>query len=330
MNTYTFYIPEMHCNACELFVTTNFKNLKYVHNVHIDLYNRKVDVTVEDNKSKQDILPDLNKCLEDSAYTLHTEPVKIHSYNDLFIALAISVILIISFFLIEKQNIVSFFDFSNLSYPIIFLIGVIASISSCMAVVGSLVLTLSSSVAKHSNNKAAPLIIFHASRLISFFILGGIIGYLGGLFRLPPDLNFVFNLIFITVMIILGLNLLDINKFQFTLPKNLTENFLAKKKASKLGPILLGILTFLLPCGFTQSMQIYALSTGSFLKGALTMLSFSLGTLPVLILISFISVAFANSKFAKILFKTSGFIIIFFALYNLYAQMVVRGILYAQ
>ncbi|MBP6911491.1 sulfite exporter TauE/SafE family protein [Patescibacteria group bacterium] len=48
----------------------------------------------------------------------------------------------------------------------------------------------------------------------------------------------------------------------------------------------MGIGTFFLPCGFTQSMQVYTLSTGSFLAGGLTMLSFALGTLPMLLLLS--------------------------------------------
>ena len=38
-----------------------------------------------------------------------------------------------------------------------------------------------------------------------------------------------------------------------------------------------------MPCGPLQAMQIYALSTGSFIKGALSMLLFSLGTVPLML-----------------------------------------------
>ncbi|NCP77121.1 sulfite exporter TauE/SafE family protein [bacterium] len=41
-----------------------------------------------------------------------------------------------------------------------------------------------------------------------------------------------------------------------------------------------GALTFFLPCGFTLAMQAYAITTGSFITGALTMMAFALGTAP--------------------------------------------------
>jgi len=45
---------------------------------------------------------------------------------------------------------------------------------------------------------------------------------------------------------------------------------------------VVGALTFLLPCGFTQSMQLLALQSGSMWQGMLIMTAFALGTLPVL------------------------------------------------
>jgi len=48
------------------------------------------------------------------------------------------------------------------------------------------------------------------------------------------------------------------------------------------GPFTVGLLNGLMPCGPLQAMQIYALSTGNPLKGALSMLLFSLGTVPLM------------------------------------------------
>jgi sulfite exporter TauE/SafE len=48
-------------------------------------------------------------------------------------------------------------------------------------------------------------------------------------------------------------------------PKSWTEKFLTSKN-----PIfapLLGVITFFIPCGFTLSMQLVAVSTGSFRSG---------------------------------------------------------------
>ncbi len=89
---------------------------------------------------------------------------------------------------------------------------------------------------------------------------------------------------------------------------------------------MLGILTFFLPCGFTQSMQISALTTGSFLQGGLIMLIFALGTLPILALISFSSIKFSKSLRSGIFFKTAGFIVIFFAIFNFLSALTAAGL----
>ena len=93
------------------------------------------------------------------------------------------------------------------------------------------------------------------------------------------------------VMLILGINLLDVfpwaKRLQPSMPKFIGKRAHGVAKYNHtLTPLLVGVLTFFLPCGFTQSMQLYTLTTGSFLKGGLTMLSFAIGTLRVLSLIS--------------------------------------------
>ena len=91
--------------------------------------------------------------------------------------------------------------------------------------------------------------------------------------------------------------------------------------------LLVGVATFFLPCGFTQSMQLYTLTTGSFLTGGLTMFAFALGTLPVLALISFSSFSIQKSSKAGVFFKTAGLIVIMFALFNLINSLVVIGVI---
>ena len=88
----------------------------------------------------------------------------------------------------------------------------------------------------------------------------------------------------------------------------------------------MGIATFFLPCGFTQSMQLYTLTTGTFMRGGMTMLAFALGTLPVLALISFSSFSIKNSAKSGIFFKSAGLIVILFALFNLVNALVVVGL----
>jgi len=49
------------------------------------------------------------------------------------------------------------------------------------------------------------------------------------------------------------------------------------------GPFTVGLINGLLPCGPLQAMQLYALSTGSVGKGALSMFLFAIGTVPLML-----------------------------------------------
>jgi hypothetical protein len=80
-------------------------------------------------------------------------------------------------------------------------------------------------------------------------------------------------------------------------------------------PFVLGALTFFLPCGFTQSMQLYALTTGSFWQGGVTMLVFALGTLPALLGVGVVA-SFAKGTFVRYFLKFSGAMVLVLGLYN--------------
>jgi plastocyanin domain-containing protein len=61
---------------------------------------------------------------------------------------------------------------------------------------------------------------------------------------------------------------------------------------------MVGLLNGLMPCGPLQTMQLYALGTGSFVAGAFSMLLFSLGTVPLMFAFGAIS-SILSSKFTK-------------------------------
>ena len=155
---------------------------------------------------------------------------------------------------------------------------------------------------------------------------------IGSSFHLSLTANIVLGIIVGTVMLILGINLLDTFHFakrlQFTLPKIFSRHTIkVSKHEHYLAPALVGVGTFFLPCGFTQSMQLYSLTTGSFFEGAMTMFIFALGTLPVLALLSFSSVNINHKPWKGIFFKTAGIIVIALALLNIINSLVVAGII---
>lgn len=75
----------------------------------------------------------------------------------------------------------------------------------------------------------------------------------------------------------MSLNMLNI--INFKLPRLIS--FKSKVKTSN--SFIIGLLNGLMPCGPLQAMQVYALSTGSFIKGSISMFLFCLGTIPLML-----------------------------------------------
>lgn len=331
--TYNFNVNGMHCNACVLMVESELKDVPQVLDVHARLASHTVSVMGDfGDLSPEEIARTLSVPLVSHGYTLSVEKQVVEKkWSEFKIAIPVAIGFIFLFIFLQKIGIVNVIGGNDVTYGTAFVIGIIASLSSCMAVVGGLVLSMSATFAKEGD-KVKPQIMFHVGRIVSFFFLGGIIGTIGKAFTLGSIGIFVLSVIVACVMIILGINLLDVfpwaKKFQLSVPKSIGRYAHGVSKISHtLTPLLVGIATFFLPCGFTQSMQLFALTTGSFAKGGFTMLSFALGTLPVLALVSFSSFSITNAKKSGIFFKSAGLIVIMFALLNLINACVAIGLI---
>lgn len=331
--THTFYVKGMHCNACVVLTESEIGDLPYVSSAKTSLATRTIEVTGDfPFTTLQEIAQELTKVIEKHGYSLTLErEEEVRHWSDFTVAIPVALIFIVGFVMLQKLGIVNLVNSEEVTYGTAFLIGIVASLSTCLAVVGGLLLSLSANYAK-SGDAVKPQLMFHAGRLISFFILGGVIGLIGSAFQLTPMMNIIISIIIAAVMFILGINLLDIfpwaKRFQFAAPKALSQKAMAATSLThSIAPFLVGIATFFLPCGFTQSMQIYTLSTGGFVNGALTMFAFALGTLPVLALMSFGSLTIKPGKTSRIFFKSAGIIVIVFAIFNLINSLVVAGIM---
>lgn len=324
----TLYVDGMHCAACEMLIEKKFARSKYVKNVKANLLNYKVKFEIEKNITKDQLITELNQLVNSDGYhVIEENPKSKINKKDLLLGFLLAILIFGIFILIQKLGIANILGGENLSLPMVFLIGIVASLSSCMAVVGGLVLSISASYSQESRKK--PLVLFHLSRILGFFFLGGILGLIGSAFNLSQNFYFITSILIFLVMIILGLNLLEIpyfRRFQLRIPKSVTSKFINQDKiTSSIAPVFLGLLTFFLPCGFTQSMQFQAIGSGNIIKGALIMFVFSLGTFPVLSLISFTSAKLSLKDNAKLFFKTAGFLVILFAVFNFITTLVSIG-----
>ncbi|MBM3700469.1 MAG: hypothetical protein FJW68_06115 [Actinobacteria bacterium] len=330
--TCQYFIGGMHCPACELIIEKKLSGNISVNNVDVILASRKIYFELQTDMPENQLLENINEILQKDGYKISKlAPSHRIKWLDLLKGFLAAALIFAAFILLQKSGIAGLLNVSSLTLPVAFLIGVIASLSSCMAVVGGLVLSISSGYAR-TNDKVRSLFLFHSARVAGFFILGGILGIAGAYFTINQTANFVISIILFVLMIVIGLNLLDIspflNKFQLRVPKSFSRKILNNSGLqNRFMPVILGILTFFLPCGFTQSMQLSSMISGSFLDGGLLMLVFALGTLPVLGIISFSSIRFSKSSFSGIFFKTAGFIVIFFALFNFINLLVSAGLI---
>jgi len=331
MKTYTFHVNGMHCKACIALTESELNDIPEISKAKSSLANHTVEVTGDfGDKEPEHIARDLSEVLKPHGYKLSLEKHKhLAKWSDFRLALPIALGFIALFIILQKLGIVNLVTASKVDYGTAFVIGLVASVSTCMAIVGGLVLSMSANFAKEGD-KVRPQILFHVGRLVSFFILGGLIGALGSAFQLGSTGTFILSLIVAVVLLILGINLLDVfpwaKKLQPTMPSFIGKRVHGLKNMNHtLTPLLVGVATFFLPCGFTQSMQIYTLTTGSFVTGSLIMGAFALGTLPVLALLSFSSLGIHKKAQSGVFFKTAGLVVIFFGIFNLINALVAGG-----
>ena len=216
----------------------------------------------------------------------------------------------------------------------IFLIGVTASASSCLAMVGGLLLSVS---AKWSEGKQArstwqrlqPATYFHVGRIAGYFLFGGLTGLLGRSLLLSVKTTGMVKVGIAIAMIILGLSILKLipkNYCRIPLPQKLWKRIQALHTSeSMFAPLILGAVTYFVPCGFTQSMQLLALSSGNFWTGALIMMIFALGTLPALLGISLVS-TITNSKIHRLFLTFAGTLSVFLGIINVQSGLALSGV----
>ena len=222
----------------------------------------------------------------------------------------------------------------TMSYGLVFVVGLVASVSSCIAVTGGLLVAVAAkyneaSTALTPMQRIRPHIYFNAGRILSYTLLGGAIGALGSALTLSPEINGALTLVASAVMILLGLQMLRLlpalTRFLPTMPKSVSHfiHDLAERDANG-GAFVLGAATFFLPCGFTQALQLYVLAKGSFAVGALTMLAFSLGTLPALLSLSALS-SLASGNVQRHFLKFAGAAVIVLGIANIQYGLVLTG-----
>lgn len=290
-------VYEMTCNSCENRVERAVKNLDGIISIKASYSDQFADVEYDDE------LCDLEKIkttIKNAGYSTHNSK----DYKFMGIIIIVAAVLYLglktSGFNMESK-------LNNASYLVLFMVGVLTSIH-CVGMCGGIM--LSQSLSNESKNKfesVLPSLLYNTGRVVSYTILGGIVGAIGSVFSLSITAKATMQIIAGIIMIMMGFNMAGFKffrKFQIKLPHAICN---VKNKSGS--PFIVGILNGLMPCGPLQTMQIFALGTGSALKGSLSMFAFSVGTVPLMLTFGALSGLLIKGYTKKIL-KLSGVLII--------------------
>lgn len=323
-------IKGMHCRSCEILIEEKLKEIPGLKGIRTSYKDKNAEFFLNYPATMEQI----ENAITDAGYEIGSDEKAWISknptdYKDVFFAI---IVLVLLYIIVKKLGLININVGSNgnpSSLIVIFVVGLTAGVSTCMALVGGLILGISARFSeKHPEaspiQKFRPHIFFNIGRILSYAVLGGLIGLVGKAFQLSsPVLGFLMIIVGV-VMIILGLQLTElfpkISSASFTLPTSIARLFGLKQRHAKeyshTNSLITGALTFFLPCGFTQAMQLYAMSTGNFWSGAAIMGIFALGTAPGLLGIGGLT-SIIRGAFAKKFFKFAGILVISLALVNI-------------
>jgi sulfite exporter TauE/SafE/copper chaperone CopZ len=322
-------VKGMHCRSCELLIEDSLKEIDGITKVHASTKEKSVAIESSRSISKQEIASKIRK----AGYEVGADETPVLSKDkQTYLELLTAGLILFTVYLIgSKFGVLKYFGSTTStgsSLPVVFTIGLTAGLSTCMALVGGLILGVSARhVEKHPEattfQKFRPHLFFNLGRVLSYFILGGIIGQLGSVFKLSGTALGIITIVVGIIMLYMGLGLIDIfpgMRSGPTLPKFITNLFKIKgrenREYSHKNAFILGALTFFLPCGFTQAMQVLAISSGNFFSGAMIMGVFALGTTPGLLTIGGLTSFIKKGYFARLFFKFVGLVVIALSLFN--------------
>lgn len=202
----------------------------------------------------------------------------------------------------------------SMGYGILFFIGLLTSLH-CVAMCGGINLSVcvrhKASDGDSKLDRLKPSLLYSVGRVISYTIIGGIVGGIGSVVSFSGAAKGLVAILSGIFMVIMGINMLNIipalKKFNPRMPKIFAKK--VHENSGNRGPLVVGLLNGLMPCGPLQAMQLYALGTGSAMTGALSMFLFSLGTVPLMFGFGAVS-SFLSSKFTHKMMKVSAVLVL--------------------
>lgn len=208
-------------------------------------------------------------------------------------------------------------------------LGLFAGSSACMAVAGGIMLAVLGRRPKEKGKtRILPVGSFVVGRVASYAVFGALIGTVGAAIQPPAWATGALIFVAAVIMIVSGLNMLGIApRWLRSLIPRLPHAFRKRADEAARGssaPFLAGAATFFVPCGFTQALQFYALSSGSASLGGSILGGFALGTAPALFIVGWAARSFKGKK-AQLFMRFAGAAVVLLGLGNIPNAAAVAG-----
>ncbi len=173
---------------------------------------------------------------------------------------------------------------TEMSYGMLFVVGLLTSLH-CIAMCGGI--NLSQCIVTDAGSGDAGWkrsLAYNGGRVISYTVIGGLMTEPRAPTSFSGSARGLVAIVAGAFMMLMGINMLGLipglRRYQLRIPAGLRQGLLGPE--GRRGPLVVGLLNGLMPCGPLQAMQLYALGTGSAVTGALSMFFFSLGTVPLM------------------------------------------------
>lgn len=206
-------------------------------------------------------------------------------------------------------------NYGNYSIPLAVLIASLAGSTHCVS--------MCSPVSIIVRNRDGNLFLYHAGRLLSYLILGGLAGFLGDRF-LNSGYQYISVLSVVGVSVFLvyaGFRIVTGNSVHLAAPAGLTSYLYiplkwAFKRSRLVMSVSVGVVNGFIPCGWVYLFILGAVATADPFYGALLISFFWLGTVPALTVFTLFSERLFW-KLPKTIYKTAGVLLIVTGVLNI-------------
>lgn len=289
LKTKRLRIGGMTCVSCQNKIERKLSNTAGIQSATVSYSTGTADITYDEDLIS---IQEISRVIETLDYEVLTGNE--HQSPDSNRVVGLLVIIAALFMAMQQFGILNLLVPSQLAeesmnYGMLFVIGLITSVH-CVAMCGGINLSQCIPQVEKGEGEGRfaalrPTFLYNLGRVISYTIIGFIVGSLGSVISFSTAMQGGLKLVAGLFMVIMGINMLGIFPWLRKLNPRMPKAFALRvnsDKAKSNSPMVVGLLNGLMPCGPLQAMQIYALSSGSAFAGALSMFLFSLGTVPLM------------------------------------------------